>query len=533
MGRKNKPKAGDGRKDSLPKESIDENQEEQGDMKEEKPSTRRRKPPTKRKNKPKAGDGRKDSLPTESIDENQEEQEDMKEVKRKAVDKIKKVFTNLGSEFYNQNKNLIKAIRGSKTKKNSDGNDENNNNESENYVERGKQILKALDPEKYEQIKGLVKAIKGTKNKCSGTKCVDDTGDEQNGSDASDDNGSQRKRTKTEVVLDILHAIDPEQYDRMERLVTAVTRVKPECYSTRCSGGSESQKPKPDSTDGSLKVQDVLQALDPQKYDDIIGIMSALNELEKENGNKKKVRNNAENSSGRRPVQTENSSGRRPVQTGNPEGITSERKPANINDNRRPAHINESNKKRVGNNAENSSGHRPVQTGNPKGITSERKPANINDNRRPAHINEREEVDCDPQSGRFKRSPVTGKKCTIKTAGAAKKPVGSIKMVDFTGTKAYVKPSNEMRKLADDASKHYFQYQNSHILNTYEKKGGGNGDKLNRKFLTEKAQEKLSKGELTKPNPNTQYAVLKVYDKSGKEKIALMHMVKSNPDGKT
>ena len=60
---------------------------------------------------------------------------------------------------------------------------------SESYVERGKQILKALDPEKYEQIKGLVKAIKGTKNKCSGTKCVDDTGDEQNGSDASDDNG--------------------------------------------------------------------------------------------------------------------------------------------------------------------------------------------------------------------------------------------------------------------------------------------------------------------------------------------------------
>merc|ERR1711928_39947 len=40
-----------------------------------------------------------------------------KEVKRKAVDKIKKVFKKLGSEFYNQNKNLIKAIRGSKTKK--------------------------------------------------------------------------------------------------------------------------------------------------------------------------------------------------------------------------------------------------------------------------------------------------------------------------------------------------------------------------------------------------------------------------------
>ena len=70
----------------------------------------------------------------------------------------------------------------------------------------------------------------------------------------------------------------------MERLVTAATGVKPECYGTRCSGDIESEEPKPDSTDGSLKVQDVLQALDPQKYDDVVGIMSALNESEKGNG---------------------------------------------------------------------------------------------------------------------------------------------------------------------------------------------------------------------------------------------------------
>ena len=47
----------------------------------------------------------------------------------------------------------------------------------QNNIAEGKKILETLEPEKYNEVKRLISAIKGPKQKCSGNQCSSQTND--------------------------------------------------------------------------------------------------------------------------------------------------------------------------------------------------------------------------------------------------------------------------------------------------------------------------------------------------------------------
>ena len=101
----------------------------------------------------------------------------------------------------------------------------------------------------------------------------------------------QRKRSKTEVVKDILNALDPEQYARIQRLTNAIKDNQnggPKCFGTRCSDNDRLGTP--NSSEGPVKVQDVLAALDPEKYDQIVGIIDAIEKTNQNSDDTPKIR---------------------------------------------------------------------------------------------------------------------------------------------------------------------------------------------------------------------------------------------------
>ena len=77
------------------------------------------------------------------------------------------------------------------------------------------------------------------------------------------------------MVKDILKALDPEKYEQIQRLSSAI-KGKPNsnqnCFGTRCSDNNSDG----DSNEGKPKVQEILAALDPEKYDQIVGIIDAI-----------------------------------------------------------------------------------------------------------------------------------------------------------------------------------------------------------------------------------------------------------------
>ena len=77
------------------------------------------------------------------------------------------------------------------------------------------------------------------------------------------------------MVKDILKALDPEKYEQIQRLSSAI-KGKPNsnqnCFGTRCSDNNSDGE----SNEGKPKVQEILAALDPEKYDQIVGIIDAI-----------------------------------------------------------------------------------------------------------------------------------------------------------------------------------------------------------------------------------------------------------------
>jgi hypothetical protein len=213
------------------------------------------------------------------------------------------------------------------------------------------------------------------------------------------------------VVKDILHALDPEQYERIENLVSAIkgpNKGKPKCFGTRCN--DDTQDTTSDSNEKPLKIQDVLQALDPEKYDQLVGIIDAIDESNKD-GNSKSTSSN-----GGRPANI--GSDRRPANIGSnrrPANIGSERRPANIGSNRRPANIG--------------SERRPANIG------SNRRPANIGSERRPANVGSR---DNSPKSSENintankQNRPLEIEPCHIRT----KRAPGKVKSCEQSGSKS-------------------------------------------------------------------------------------------------
>ena len=77
------------------------------------------------------------------------------------------------------------------------------------------------------------------------------------------------------MVKDILKALDPEKYEQIQRLSSAI-KGKPNsnqnCFGTRCSDNNSDGE----SNEGKPKVQEILAALDPEMYNQIVGIIDAI-----------------------------------------------------------------------------------------------------------------------------------------------------------------------------------------------------------------------------------------------------------------